>query len=194
MVVKRRSRRGTFFRARPLAPPPGTSKCPQPLGAPPPPPHLQVPPEVLPDRPEVSDVLQRGFELQRDFLRGKGGPKRLRFAPAQPHAWPRPARPGPRAASPLLPSAGPLPSSSPGASARIPDPRRRRAPAPPAFRSRLTPMAPGSPGAGCGRCFPARRKRWAPRARSRCGLGSRRRAGRVSVRRSSRRRGVFAAC
>lgn len=70
-----------------------TSKSLQPLEAPPfspsraPPlqPHLQVPPEVLPHRPEVSDVLQRGFELQRDFLRRGRARATASTAPAQPH-------------------------------------------------------------------------------------------------------------
>lgn len=123
-------------------------------------PHLQVPPEVLAHWPKVGDVLQRGFELQRDFLRR--GRARLRARPRVRSRVPRPSqlKPGLRG----LP-ASPLPSLPPGRSSRLSGPRRLH-PTSESATGRsggesppLTPIAAWSTLCRCDCCFPARRKR-----------------------------------
>lgn len=117
---------------------PTASRCPSLLTSQgPPSAHLQVPPEVLAHRPEVRDVLQRRFELQRNFLRGGRTRPTVSAAPAHTRAGP----PGSRITSCPL-SASPFPSFPPGARYCFPGPRHRPAtiPGPVPRRFPLTPM------------------------------------------------------
>lgn len=91
-----------------VAPPPGTSRHLQPLRCssllpprvPPLQPHLEVPPEVLTQGAEVGDILQRGFELQRNFLQRGRASASASTAPAQPYRAPAPPLLDSRSASP----------------------------------------------------------------------------------------------
>lgn len=111
------------------------------------PPHLQIPPEVLTHWPKVGDVLQRGFELQRDFLRR--GRARLNAQPRVRSRVPRPTPPRPSQLKPGGFNASSLLSPHPGRArdcrvlAAFTPPLTRLPDAPVASPLPLPPLLPG---------------------------------------------------
>lgn len=137
--------------------------------------HLQVPPEVLAHWPKVRDVLQRGFELQGDFLRrGRDTLSARLLRSAACHAPSRPSRlkPGHPGLTPSTLSCSELATRSPSPPPTHPSLGYYRTGCPNGESPPLTPIAAGSTLSRCDSCFPARRKRPAsPRSLSAGGRG-----------------------